>query len=133
MDKAAEFHLSISTYDIWRRTYVLGIDEKQAQLLYMKFGSETRVQSVNLKNVKRVSIAKAERETVNGPEKLKVIETLGLTLSSSVGSDTYLEFYNDDEIIGLMGEPVLIQKWQDSVKKSLDSLPETIIRSKKSE
>lgn len=119
MDKAAEFHLSISTYDIWRRTYIIGLDETQAQLLYMKFGGENRVQSVDLKNIKRVSIAKAERETVNGPEKQKVIEKLGLTLSSSVGSDTYLEFYNDDEIIGLMGEPVLIQKWHDLAKKSL--------------
>jgi hypothetical protein len=119
MDKAAELHLSISAYDIWRRTYVIGIDEQRAKLLYMKFGPEILMRSVDLIHMKRVSISKVEREIVTGEQKQKVTERLGLSLSSTVESDIYLEFYNDDESIGLMGEPVLTQKWHDLVKKSV--------------
>ena len=122
MDKAAALQLSITTYDIWRRTYIIGIDEKHAKLLYIKFGTENRIHSVDLTNIKRVSISKVERDVVNGEEKQKVIEKLGLSLSSSVVSDIYLEFYNDDESIGLLGEPVLTQKWHDLVKKSLEQI-----------
>ena len=125
MDKAAELHLTITTYDIWRRTYVIGIDEKQAKLLYIKFVPDMRMQSVDLSDVKRISISKVERETHSGEEKYKVIEKLGLSFSSSVSSDSYLEFYNDDESMGLMGEPVLIQKWHELVKKSLGKKTES--------
>jgi hypothetical protein len=119
MDKAAELHLVISTYDIWRRVYIIGLDKKQAKLLYIKFGTDTKIQSVDLANIKRVSISKVEREVVTGEGKEKVTEKLGLTFSSSVVADTYLEFYNDDESLGLMGEPVLTQKWHDLAKNSL--------------
>lgn len=119
MDKAAELQLTITAYDIWRRAYIIGIDEKHAKLLYIKFGTENRIQSVDLTSVKKVSISKIEREAGAGEEKQKVIDKLGLSLLSSVGSDIYLEFYNDDESIGLMGEPVLIQKWHDLTKKTL--------------
>lgn len=118
-DKAADLHLTITTYDMWRRTYIIGIDEKQAKLLYIKFGTYPRTESVDLANIKRVSISKVEREVLNSEEKQKVIDKLGLSLSSSVVSDVFLEFYNDEESIGLQGEPVLTQKWHDLVKKSL--------------
>lgn|SRR5690606_10301203 len=117
-DKAAELHLTIATYDIWRRTYVIGIDEKQAKLLYMKFGADSRTHAIELADVKRISISKVERETSTGEKKQKITEKLGLSLSSG-SSDRYLEFYNDDDSIGMMGEPVLIQKWHDLVKNSL--------------
>lgn len=119
MDKAAELQLTITTYDVWRRIYIIGMDEKQAKLLYIKFGTDTRIQSVDLANIKRVSISKVEREVVTGEGKEKVTEKLGLTFSSSVVADIYLEFYNDDESLGLMGEPVLTQKWHDLAKSSL--------------
>jgi hypothetical protein len=119
MDKAAALQLVISTYDIWRRTYVIGIDQTQDKLLYIKFGAENQIKSVDLKNIKRVSITKEERETVNEQEKIKVIEKLGLSLASPTASEVYLEFYDDSESIGLMGEPVLIQKWLDLVKNSV--------------
>lgn len=119
MDKAAELHITITAYDIWRRTYAIGIDEKQAKLLYMKFGTDSRTHATDLADIARISISKVERETHTGEERHKIIEKLGLSLSSSVSSDSYLEFYNDDESIGLMGEPVLIQKWHDLIKKSI--------------
>lgn len=119
MDKSTELHLSISAYDIWRRAYIIGIDKQQAKLLYMKFGSEILMRSVDLTHVKRVSISKVEREIDTGEQKQKVTERLGLSLSSPDASDIYLEFYNDDESIGLVGEPVLTQKWHDLIKASL--------------
>lgn len=116
MEKASELQLTITTFDIWRRTYIIGLDEMRSRLLYMRSGTDTRITSVDLAHMNRVSISKVQREIATAEGKEKVTEKLGLTFSSPGVADIYLEFYNDDENMGLMGEPVLAQKWHDLVK-----------------
>lgn len=119
MGKAASHRMNISSYDIWRRSYAIGIDEKQAKLLYMKFGPETIAEFVNLENIRRISISKEEREIGTDKEREKITDKLVLALSPAESAPVFLEFYNSDENMGMMGEPVLIQKWHDLVKGSL--------------
>lgn len=119
MGEAASHRMTISSYDIWRRSYVIGIDEQQSKLLYMKFGPEPITELVDLENIRRISISKEEREIVTGKEREKITDKLMLALSSAESAPVFLEFYNSDETMGMMGEPVLIQKWHDLVKGSL--------------
>jgi len=118
-DKAFELQLNVSTYDLWRRTYVIGIDTHQSKLLYMKLHPGTQVVSVDLKDIKRISISKEEREVGSGKEMQRVTEKLALSFSSSNTQDFRLEFYDSEENIELMGEPVLIKKWHDLVKEHI--------------
>lgn len=122
MEKAGELQLNISSLDIWRRSYAIGIDENQSRLLYIKFGQGAMVKSVDLTSVTRVSISKEEREIESGTTKEKVIDRLLLLLDFHSSSPVPLEFYNSDENMEMMGEPVLIKKWQDLVKTSLEQI-----------
>lgn len=121
MAKAAENHMTISTYDIWRRSYAIGVDPGQSKLIYIKFSPQVQETVIDLKTAKRVSIYREEKEIGTGKEKEKIVERLALTLTSADArlASNSLEFYNSEENMGMMGEPLLIQKWHDIVKGAL--------------
>ena len=118
--KAADHQLEIGAYDIWRRSYAIGIDSRKSQLLYIKFSPEIQETIIDLKATKRVSIHKEEKEIGTGKDKEKITEKLALSFTSTGSLNSKdLEFYDSEETMGLMGEPVLIQKWHNLVKDSL--------------
>src|SRR5690606_33316891 len=105
--KAADHQLEIGTYDIWRRSYALGIDSRKSQLLYIKFSAEIQETIIDLKATKRVSVHKGEKEMGTGKDKEKIAENLALSFTSTGslnGKD--FEFYDREETMGLMCEPV---------------------------
>jgi len=117
--KAAECQLEISAYDIWRRSYAIGIDTGKLKLLYIKFNPQLQETIVDLRATKRVSVYKEEKEIGTGKDKEKIVEKLALSFSSTGSlSNEDLEFYDSQESMGLMGEPVLIQKWYNMVNDS---------------
>lgn len=122
MSKAQELQLQISAYDLWRRTYVLGMDRFQLKLLYMKFGQEEKVMLLDLSHFRKVRIVDEHIEVGTGREKEKTIIKLGLAFHdvNPHAPGTSLEFYNADETQGLMGEPLLIEKWRNQIQNLLD-------------
>jgi len=121
MAKAKDYDLTIEDYDIWRRTYAMGMDRSKSQLLYLKFHPQIKETLVDLKTIKRISISKEEKEVGSGKDKEKVILRLALSFSTSDAgvAPQILEFYDSEEILGLMGEPLLVRKWHDIVKEAL--------------
>lgn len=119
--KAKDYDLTIDDYDIWRRTYAIGIDRSKSQLLYLKFHPQIKETLVDLKIIKRISISKEEKEVGSGKDKEKVILRLALSFSNSDAgvAPQVVEFYDSDDILGLMGEPLLVRKWHDIVKDAL--------------
>lgn len=99
---------------------MIGLDKDLHQLLYVKFQPEMQVKKVDLKKVKKVNVVNEHR--IIGPDREKAIDKLWLLLiyEDPKLSDTYLEFYNADENIDLVGEPLLIQKWQNLINETLD-------------
>lgn len=115
-EKASELGLNISNYDIWRRSYAIGLDSSQKKLLYIQFQPNFQYKLVDLNHVRRISISKEERQVGSDKDLQKVVDKLWLSLFLSNSPDVRLEFYDSDQSMGLMGEPVLIQKWHDLVK-----------------
>lgn len=123
MGKAHQYQLKISSYDLWRRSYMIGVDEKKSHLLYVKFQPDAQEHLVDLKTVKNIRVLKEEREVQSDEGKEKVVDKLWLSLvdSNTKSADIHLEFYNAAENMGLMGEPLLIQKWHNLLQDLLSA------------
>jgi len=124
--KAQSHQLNIVTHELWRRNYVIGLDSLNAKLLYIKFHPEMKEKMIDLHKVKKVKVTEEQREI--GVDKEKVVEKLWLSFSymDPKLQEIHLEFYNAEETLGLMGEPLVIKRWEKSIQETLDSLPKTI-------
>src|SRR5690554_3264976 len=92
--KAKEHQLHVHVYELWRRTYVIGLDKSLFQVIYIKFNPEMQVKVVDLKKIKNLGIVNEHRRV--GPDKQLVIDKLGLLFihEDQLLSDIYLEFFN---------------------------------------
>lgn len=124
MSKSNELQLQISSFDHWRRTYILGIDPHQMKLLYMKFGEDEKVLLLDLTHFKKVRIVDEELEVGTGKQKEKIVCKLWLAFQDVNPNvqDTLLEFYNSGETHGLLGEPLLIKKYSNEIQNVLEKL-----------
>jgi hypothetical protein len=120
MTKSKENHLLIHSFELWRRSYMIGLDKDQLKLMYVKFHPQMQVKIVDLKNIKKVNIVNEHR--IVGAEKQKVIDKLGLLLihEDLRLADIYLEFFDAEEKEDLLGEPPLMQKWKNLIEITLN-------------
>jgi hypothetical protein len=117
---AKDAHISPTTVDFWRNKYALGLDERQRQLLYVKFGEEETVQLLDLgypfelKTYKQTESNLAEK----GPVADKYMDRMGLQISlkAPVPKNYTLEFYNSEYFSDQMGEIVLLRKWEEILR-----------------
>lgn len=118
--KATDHQLHIHALELWGRTYVIGLDKDLLQILYIKFYPEIKVQIVDLKKIKNVSIIDEHR--LVGPDREKIIDNLWLLFIPEDQNlpDMYLEFYNAREKFGLYGEPLIVKKWQKFLEITLN-------------
>src|SRR5690606_21440770 len=126
MKKAQIHQLNISKHELWRRNYIIGIDSDKGKLLYIKFHPEMKENIIDLHKIKKVRIADAHSEV--GTDKEKVVEKLWLSFSyfDLKVSETDLEFYDAEESMGLMGEPLLIKSWEKIIQENLAVLPKPV-------
>lgn len=124
MSKAKEHQLDISSFDLWRRAYVIGIDTKKLKLLYIKFEPEIKIILLDLKKIKKVRVMNEQMEVGTGKEKEKIMLKLWLAFNfvNPNAPDAELEFYNSNETHGLMGEPLLIEKWRNLLHELSEEL-----------
>lgn len=130
MSKSKELQLQISSFDLWRRTYIIGVDPNQMKLLYMKFGEDEKVILLDLTHLKKVRIVDEKLEVGSGKEKEIIVTRLWLAFEDQNSNvrDTMLEFYNSDETHGLLGEPLLVKKWSNEVQTVLDKIARKAIK-----
>lgn len=127
---AKEHHLNIGPFELWGRAYVIGLDMHQHFILHVKFAPELQVNLVDLKKIQEIQITDEHRFV--GEDKQKITERLALFLrhmDPKVPAMS-LEFYNDKESIGLLGEPLIIKKWYGKIKEELADLKKTGISEK---
>ena len=108
---AKDQQLNIHAYELWRRTYVIGLDKDLLRLMYIKFHPQTQMSIVDLKKIKNVGIL--NEHMLVGEDKQIVIDKLGLLFihEDPLLSDIYLEFFNAAVKDDPLGEPTLIQRW----------------------
>lgn len=117
---AKDAHISPNKADFWRNKYALGLDERQRQLLYVKFGEEEIVQLLDLgypfelKSYKQTDSEMAEKGQVAD----QYMDRMGLQISvkAPVPKNYTLEFYNSALFSDQMGEIVLLRKWEEFLR-----------------
>jgi hypothetical protein len=117
---AKDAHISLDTVDFWRNKYALGLDQKQRQLLYLKFGEEESVQLVDLGNpfdLKNYKESDGNQRAKSSIED-KFMDRLGLqiTLKTPIAKKFTLEFYDSAVFSDQMGEIVLLRKWEEILR-----------------
>src|SRR5690554_2302032 len=93
MAKAKEHQLQIHAYEIWRRTYMIGLDKDTLQLMYIKFHPEMQTRVVDIKKINKVRVINEHR--LVGADKQTVIDKLWLLLmhKDQLHPDIHLEFF----------------------------------------
>ncbi|EMS33560.1 hypothetical protein C943_04438 [Mariniradius saccharolyticus AK6] len=117
---AKDAHISPDAVDFWRNKYALGLDERQRQLLYVKFGEEETVHLLDLgypfelKSYKLSDSNLAEK----GPVPDKFMDRMGfqISLRAPIPKNYTLEFYNSALFSDQMGEIVLMRKWEEILR-----------------
>ena len=115
--------LTLQDQDQWRNRYFIGIDKENAEVVYCADISEAHFKRIRLDQVKRVSIAEVSHQVVNGKESRKELDRLELIFINQNDKPIHvLEFYDGDQYSDLVGEAVLIRKWELLLKDSIKNL-----------
>ncbi|WP_114749754.1 hypothetical protein [Pleomorphovibrio marinus] len=111
-----ENSLRINNFDFWRSFYYVGIDSSQMKLVYAKGSEQFSTDIIDLKDISYAKIRESSRTLGEKESKRKVIDHLTLELVDASGNVSHmLEFYDGEKYSDLLGETVLIKKWQDQV------------------
>lgn len=116
--------LNLREKDQWRDKYFIGLDKEKAQLVYSADTSQDNYKSIFLDQIKRVSIVEVSHQVTNGKESHKELDRLDLILINQNDKPIHaLEFYDGDQYSDLVGEAVLIKKWEALLKDSIKNIP----------
>jgi hypothetical protein len=116
--------LSLYDQDQWRDRYFIGLDAGQAHLVYSSDTSQAAYKCIELSKVRRVTFAEASHQVKNGKNTHKILDRLDLILLDHNERPIHvLEFYDGDQYSDLVGEAVLIKKWETLLKDSIKNIP----------
>ncbi|MCH7410578.1 hypothetical protein MM239_14315 [Belliella sp. DSM 111904] len=117
--------LTINMQDQWRSQYFIGLDTQQRTLVYIDDLEEIKPILIDFNEVKQVRINEISRSLKSkGPDR-KIIDGLYLELLNPQGKVIEsLEFFHGDKFSDLVGEPVLIKKWEAILKSTLKNTTE---------
>lgn len=115
--------LTIHEKDHWRNKYFIGIDKEKGQLLYSTDTSQANYKRIPLDKIRRVSTVESSHQVVNGKESHKELDRLELVLIDQNDKPIHvLEFYDGDQYSDLVGEAVLIKKWETLLKEAIKNV-----------
>ncbi|WP_425638291.1 hypothetical protein ACPUEN_02710 [Algoriphagus yeomjeoni] len=99
--------------EFWRQRYAIGLDSSLGVLLYLQQEPKHLVQTLDLKNFKKVNITKIFEETSDKTHVHKLPEYISLDFipKSPEDKNVVLEIYDGEEFSDLQGETVLAEKW----------------------
>jgi hypothetical protein len=116
--------LNLKDKDQWRDKYFIGLDKEKAQVVYNGDISQNNYKCIRLDQIKRVSITEVSHQVTNGKKSHKELDRLDLILINQNEKPIHvLEFYDGDQYSDLVGEAVLIKKWEALLKDSIKNMP----------
>lgn len=119
---AAQSGSEISQFDLLKDIGV-GMDDKQLMLFFIHDNEHlSSEQEIDLKNVRKCTVEKMTRDTLNNGIHQSTIEKVSLvfSLKSKEKSPVVLELFNTDyDSLTLAGELQLAQKWELIVNQKL--------------
>lgn len=117
-DIATSHNLKLTLQETWN-TICLGLDEKENTLLYITINaSGTKVQQIELDDVKKCVINKTSKEYKNGDRHYSEITRLDLEFSFvSNTSPVVLTFYNAEDNFSQNREVARAEKWLSIIEK----------------
>lgn len=98
---------------------MIGLDKDSGKVLYRRFQPEVEESLIDLKEISRVAALKQYNDAAI--ETNKVVNRLWLSfIPIEKSRDILLEFYNAEINMGMMGETVLVEKWQKLIQERID-------------
>jgi hypothetical protein len=117
---AGQLQVKPTQHELWNDRYAISLDEEQKKLFYLKKDDvKEQKHIVNLADTKRCAVVSVSRD-VNGS---KIIDQIGLSLTSRTGKDLYLGFYNKEESLNMSGELLIAQKWSGLINAAIAAVP----------
>ncbi|GAB2635147.1 hypothetical protein [Belliella aquatica] len=109
--------LSLSEQEEWRNRYFIGIDTQKNKLIYISNLNEINPILIDLYKVNHVKIHEVSRVIGTKGNSRKIIDALSLQLINYDGKIIGdLEFYDGEIFSDLVGEPIIIKKWEATLQ-----------------
>ncbi|MCH7413819.1 hypothetical protein MM213_10010 [Belliella sp. R4-6] len=115
-------NLNLNIQDNWRKQYFIGIDTSQNKLVYVDDLADIKPIILDIRDVKQVKINEVSRVVGAKSNSRKIIDSLHLQLTNHQGKVIgLLEFYDGEKFSDLVGEPILIKKWEATISAEAKS------------
>lgn len=120
-DRLSEFlkkhELNLTEYDEWRNRYYIGLDPQKCKLIYISNLNEINPVIIDLNKVSHVKINEVSRVIGTKINSRKIIDFLSLQFINYDGKIIGdLEFYDGEIFSDLVGEPIVIKKWEANLQ-----------------
>lgn len=113
-------NVHVSEMDFWGTYYAIAMDSQENKLVYSKKTDEETVWiTADLSQVTECYIHKTDRTIKNKTTNKVETDRIDLILRVKGQKDYVLEFYNVDINLEITNEKVLLEKWQELIKKQL--------------
>ncbi|PZX56065.1 hypothetical protein LV84_02433 [Algoriphagus ratkowskyi] len=113
-------HLKARDFETWRESYCIGLDQENKQLLFLnRQETETKVQKIDLSQVRLCKPIRTFREINKGKEKIQIINKVTLVLDqfNEHIRPFEVEIYNEDLSDYLVNEWELAQTWSKKINE----------------
>ncbi|MFD2036008.1 hypothetical protein ACFSKL_14480 [Belliella marina] len=112
--------LNIDIQDLWRNQYFVGLDAHQNKLIYIGDLDEMDPKIIYLDEVKIVKVVESSRMVGPKGNSRKVVDGLQLQLINNHGKSIGdLVFFDGDKFSDLVGEPILVKKWEATINAAI--------------
>ena len=122
-DLAKKNGCTISEYDIWNNSRVIGIDPQTHKLFFIKRVTGTiETEEINLLEIQKCKVINTNRIFISKDSRHKVIDKLEVvfTYSDQKKTDKILEFYNTEcDSLIIDKELHLTEKWSEIANKNI--------------
>lgn len=109
--------LNLTEQEEWRNRYFIGIDSEKNKLIYISNLNEINPILIDLHKVNHVKIHEVSRLIGTKGNNRKIIDALSLQLINYDGKVIGdLEFYDGEIFSDLVGEPIVIKKWEATLQ-----------------
>ena len=118
--EAQASHLKSSDFETWREAYCIGLDQQNNQLLFLNvLETDTKVQKIDLSQVRLCKPIKSFREIKKGKENLQIINKVSLVLDhlDEQNRPIEVELYSEDKSDYLVNEWEIAQNWSKKVNE----------------
>lgn len=112
----------IDLQETWRHEYAIGLDSSKKILFYHQNSLEDSPLSIDLRNIKKVSVSKKLLEFKSGSTAKSILDQVSLELlpKDSKKASIHLELYDGEKYSDLLGETLLAEKWAELIQKNLN-------------